>query len=156
MIVIIIGFVFFAAAVAAASILIAQNYDAMINVHGLGYTWNVHVYWLVVAGLVITAVGLLGLALMRRGSARYRQLRREHRGLVRDHERLASSYPAPGDATAVTQVTDRRQPVASTAGPASAPPASEPDGASAGPGTSGRLSRVIHPRRGSHSQPAQR
>ncbi len=124
---IVIGFIFFAAAVASASILIAQNNDTMLDVNVLGYTWNVHVYWLVVAGLVATAVGLVGLLVMGRGVARYRLLRREHRGLVRDHERLAASYSADDDGTGATT-----------------------DG-------SGRLSRIIHPRqRGSHGQPARR
>jgi len=154
---IVIGFIFFAAAVASASILIAQNNDTMLEVNVLGYTWNVHVYWLVVAGLVATAVGLVGLLVMGRGVARYRLLRREHRGLVRDHERLAASYSAD-DATA-SRAPVQRQPVEAPVGRTTAAPApvSETDGTGATTDGSGRLSRIIHPRqRGSHGQPARR
>ncbi|HYU04264.1 MAG TPA: hypothetical protein VEL02_10525 [Jatrophihabitantaceae bacterium] len=157
---IVIGFVFFAAAVAGASILIAQNSDTMLDVNVLGYTWNVHVYWLVVAGLVATAVGLAGLLVMGRGVARYRRLRREHRGLVRDHERLAASYSAASETTATgSRVHDQREPVAAAVGPttATSAPAGETDGTGATSDGSGRLSRIIHPRqRGSHGQPARR
>jgi hypothetical protein len=152
---IVIGFVFFAAAVATASILIAQNYDAMLDVNALGYTWNVHVYWLVVAGLVITAVGIVGLLAMERGIARYRRMRREHRGLVRDHERLAASYSAADTVSA--RVPDQPQPVGSAVGPFAAEPAPETDGARTAPAASGRLNRIMHPRqRGSHGLTAGR
>ncbi len=157
---IVIGFVFFAAAVAGASILIAQNSDTMLDVNVLGYTWNVHVYWLVVAGLVATAVGLAGLLVMGRGVARYRRLRREHRGLVRDHERLAASYSATSETTATTsRAPVEREPVGAAVGPtaASPAPAAETDGIPTTSDGSGRLSRIIHPRqRGSHGQPARR
>jgi hypothetical protein len=156
---IVIGFVFFAAAVAGASILIAQNIDTMLDVNFLGYTWNVHVYWLVVAGLVATAVALAGLLVMGRGVARYRRLRREHRGLVRDHERLAASYSAASETTTATgsRAHVEREPVGAAVGPTTATPASESDGAGTTADGSGRLSRIIHPRqRGSHGQPARR
>jgi hypothetical protein len=157
---IVIGFIFFAAAIAGASILIAQNSDTMLDVNVLGYTWNVHVYWLVVAGLVATAVALAGLLVMGRGVARYRRLRREHRGLVRDHERLAASYSAASETTATgSRAPVEREPVGAAVGPTTATPASasETDGAPRTSDGSGRLSRIIHPRqRGSHGQPARR
>ena len=154
---IVIGFIFLAAAVAGASALIAQNYNTMLDVHVLGYTWNVHAYWLVVAGLVATAVAMAGLLVMGRGIARYRRLRREHRGLVRDHERLAASYSAASETTTTgPQVPVEREPVGAAVGPSTAP-ASEPDEARTSTDGSGRLSRIIHPRqRGSHGQPARR
>jgi len=157
---IVIGFIFFAAAVAGASILIAQNSDTMLDVNFLGYTWNVHVYWLVVAGLVATALGLAGLLVMGRGVARYRRLRREHRGLVRDHERLAASYSAASETTATgSRAPVEREPVGAAVGPTTAAPATAAgtDGAPTTSDGSGRLSRIIHPRqRGSHGQPARR
>ena len=157
---IVIGFVFFAAAVAGASILIAQNSDTMLDVNFLGYTWNVHVYWLVVAGLVATALGLAGLLVMGRGVARYRRLRREHHKLVRDHERLAASYSSASETTATaSRVPVEREPVGAAVGPTTAAPATAAgtDGAPTTSDGSGRLSRIIHPRqRGSHGQPARR
>lgn len=161
---IVIGFLFLAAAVAGASILIAQNSDTMLDVNVLGYTWNVHVYWLVVAGLVATAVAMAGLLVMGRGIARYRRLRREHRGLVRDHERLAASYSATeaNTRTAEQRVPDQRtpdqpEPVGAAVGPATAEPAAETDDAPTTSDGSGRLSRIIRTRqRGSHGQPARR
>ncbi len=158
---IVIGFVFLAAAVAGASILIAQNIDTMLDVNFLGYTWNVHVYWLVVAGLVATAVALAALLVMGRGVARYRRLRREHRGLVRDHERLAASYSAASETTATgSRAPVEREPVGAAVGPstAAAPAAAETEGSSTTTSDgSGPLSRIIHPRqRGSHGQPARR
>jgi hypothetical protein len=154
---IVIGFVFLAAAVAAASVLIAQNNDATLNVKGLGYTWNVHAYWLLVAGLVIAAAAVIGLSLMRRGTTRYVRLRREHRGLVRDHERLvATSHADAGD----SRPADERQPVPSPTGYRQSPTGYQADAATDtatdGGGSSGRFSRMMHPRRGSHSQPVQR
>jgi hypothetical protein len=87
--VIVIGFVVFAVAVAAAIVFIAQNQTAMVEVHGLGYTWNVHLYWVMVAGLVIAGVGLMGLAMMRSGAAHTARIRTERRGLERENARLS-------------------------------------------------------------------
>jgi hypothetical protein len=86
---IIIGFVIFAVAVAAAIVAIVQNQSAMVEVHGLGYNWNVHVYWLLVAGLVIAGVGWLGASMMRTGAAHAARMRIERRGLVRENARLS-------------------------------------------------------------------
>src|SRR4051794_2201885 len=81
----------FAAAVAAAAILIVQNYDSTVAVHWLGRIWQVDQYWLVVSGIVIAVVGVLGLVMIRAGARRYRRLRREHRTLIRDHEGLTDT-----------------------------------------------------------------
>ncbi len=156
---IIIGLVVFAAAVAAAIILIAQNNNATLDVHALGHTSNVHAYWLVVAGLIITAVGLGGLAMMRSGGARYRRLRREHRMLVRDHERLADSYasgyPANDDAATMVHPQPAHQlaepvrpmpPAGSGAASATRNATTDSDVAADAPNGSGRLGRLIHPR----------
>jgi hypothetical protein len=57
---VVIGLILFAAAAAAAIIGIVQNRNLVVDVHALGQTWSVHVYWVLVAGLVIALVGLLG------------------------------------------------------------------------------------------------
>lgn len=85
---IVIGFVIFALAVAAAIVAIAQNQTAMVQVHVLGYTWNVHAYGILIVGLVIAAVGLIGLAMMRSGAAHSARIRAQRRGLVRENARL--------------------------------------------------------------------
>lgn len=85
---IVFGFIIFAVAVAVAIVAIVQNRSAMIDIHGLGYSWNVHAYWVLVAGLVIAAVALLGVAMMRTGAAHAARLRTERRGLVRENARL--------------------------------------------------------------------
>lgn len=86
---VIVGLLLLAVAVAAAVIFIADNRSATMNVHALGNTWNVHAYWILVAGLVIMAVALIGLRAMSRGAARGRRLRRERRSLARENERLS-------------------------------------------------------------------
>jgi hypothetical protein len=95
---IVVGMLVLAVAVAAAIVAIAQNQSAMVEVHGLGYTWNVHVYWVLVAGLVIAAVAFFGVAVMRAGSAHSARLRTERRNLRRENARLndvAAERPAP-------------------------------------------------------------
>ena len=159
---IVLGLVVFAAAVAAAIILIAQNHDAMLNVHALGNTSNVHAYWLVVAGLVIAAVAFIALAMIRGGGARYRRLRREHRALVRDHERLADSYASEhpaGDEIVDEPVGAHHEPVATMAQPGPTGSYARRDEVAAGTdgaGSSGRLARFMRPRHreeGAHDQP---
>jgi hypothetical protein len=102
--VIVIGFVIFAVAVAAAIVAIAQNQSAMVTVHGLGYNWNVHVYWVLVAGLVIAGVGWLGASMMRTGAAHAARMRVERRGLVRENARL-NDLAADRPASAAVPVT---------------------------------------------------
>jgi uncharacterized integral membrane protein len=86
---IVVGFILIAAAVAAAVILIVQNQGA-INVHALGGSWHVDAYWLLVAGLVILAAAILGLAIAQTGTARAWRLRRERRELARENRRLSA------------------------------------------------------------------
>ena len=108
---IVFGFIIFAVAVAVAIVAIVQNRSAMIDVHGLGYSWNVHAYWVLAAGLIVAAVALLGIAMMRTGAAHTARLRTERRGLVRENARLNE------------QAVDR------PAGTVTAPPATNPDAA---------------------------
>jgi uncharacterized integral membrane protein len=86
---IVVGFILIAAAVAAAVILIVQNRGA-INVHALGGSWHVDAYWLLVAGLVILAVAILGLAIAQTATAHVWRLRRERRELARENRRLSA------------------------------------------------------------------
>jgi uncharacterized integral membrane protein len=90
---IVLGVTLFGLALVSAVILLAQNVDT-VQVHYLGRVWDIHMYWLVVAGLAIAVIAIAGLVLIARGGRRYRQMRREHRLLVRDRERLLASRPA--------------------------------------------------------------
>jgi len=102
---IIIGFVLLAVAVAAAIVAIAQNQSAMLDVRVLGYDWHGHAYWVLVAGLVIAAVGFVGIAIMRSGAIYGARRRTEQRGLAKENarlNRLARTEPA----------TERTMPVA--------------------------------------------
>jgi uncharacterized integral membrane protein len=86
---VVVGLILIAAAVAAAVILIVQNRGA-IDVHALGGSWHVDSYWLVVAGLVILAAAILGLAIAKTAAARVWRLRRERRELARENRRLSA------------------------------------------------------------------
>jgi membrane protein implicated in regulation of membrane protease activity len=105
---IIIGLLLLAAAVAAAVVLIAQNHAALVDVHALGNTWQVHLYWVLVAGMVVVAVALLGLRAASLGAGRTRRLRRERAvlvreraGLVQENERLSEIVETNRDDHAV-------------------------------------------------------
>lgn len=100
---IVIGFVILALAVAAAITAIAQNQSAMVEVHGLGYTWNVHLLWVFVAGLVVAFVGFIGIAMMRTGAAHAARLRSERRGLARENARLSDAATNPPAQQVVAQ-----------------------------------------------------
>lgn len=76
---VILGFLLIAAAAAAATILIVQN-TADVQIHTLGHTWTVSAAWLVVAGLVLLAVAVIGVAAVRRSGTR--RGRRERVALV--------------------------------------------------------------------------
>jgi hypothetical protein len=90
--VVVIGLVLFAAALAAA-MLIVQNRDSTFPVHGLGHTWEWHPYWVLVAGLSIALVGVLGVALMRAGAVYARRLRRETAKLLAERAALSPDPP---------------------------------------------------------------
>jgi uncharacterized membrane protein YciS (DUF1049 family) len=94
---IIVGFVLFAAAIVIAATLIVQN-PAVVTVHAFNQSWDVHLRWLLVAGLALTAIGLLGLGMMRLGSARYLRLSGERRKLAAENKRLAKRAAAADSA----------------------------------------------------------
>ncbi|HEY7047965.1 MAG TPA: LapA family protein [Jatrophihabitantaceae bacterium] len=95
---IIVGFVLLAAAAAVAIALIVQN-PATVTVHAFKWSWDVDMRWLIVAGLALTAIGLLGLAMMRLGGAHYARLRRERKALAYENKRLVAEQAnaAPTD-----------------------------------------------------------
>lgn len=84
---IIVGFVLLAAAAVIAVALVVQN-PATVTVHAFKWSWDVDMRWLFVAGLALTAIGLLGLAMMRVGSAHYLRLRRDRKLLAAENQRL--------------------------------------------------------------------
>jgi len=84
---IIVGFVLLAAAAVIAVALVVQN-PATVTVHAFKWSWDVDLRWLFVAGLALTAIGLLGLAMMRVGSAHYLRLRRDRKLLAAENQRL--------------------------------------------------------------------
>jgi uncharacterized membrane protein YciS (DUF1049 family) len=90
---IIVGFVLVAAVVVIAVALVVQN-PATVSVHAFNQSWNVDMRWLVVAGLALTAVGLLGLGVMRLGGARYLRLRGARRVLTAENKRLTKRVAA--------------------------------------------------------------
>jgi hypothetical protein len=99
---IVLGFVLVALAVAAVAVLVVQNRNDVVNVHALGQTWSVHLYWLLVLGLIIAAVALIGLSMMKAGGARARRLRRERKSLSIENKRLSQRLEADRDVTAPT------------------------------------------------------
>jgi uncharacterized integral membrane protein len=84
---IIVGFVLLAAAAVVAVALVIQN-PATVTVHAFKWSWDVDMRWLFVAGLALTAIGLLGLAMMRIGGAHYLRLRRDRKVLAAENQRL--------------------------------------------------------------------
>jgi uncharacterized integral membrane protein len=84
---IVVGFVLLVAAVVVAIALIVQN-PGVVTVHAFSWSRDVEMRWLVVAGLALTAIGLLGLAMMRVGGARHARLRRERKALAVENKRL--------------------------------------------------------------------
>jgi hypothetical protein len=93
--VIIVGLVLLAAAVAAAVILIVQNRASMVHLNALGHTWSCHLYWVLVAGLIIALVGVLGVAVIRGGVIRARRRRRERAQVIAENTRPSEHVGDP-------------------------------------------------------------
>jgi hypothetical protein len=71
-----IGSLLLAAALAAGATLFMQNRGAgAVQVHVLGHTLTLQPYSIMAVGAAIAVIGLLGIAVMRRGAVRARRLR---------------------------------------------------------------------------------
>jgi uncharacterized protein (DUF2062 family) len=90
--------VLFGAATAAASILIAQNAQTVVEVHVLGHAWTGQLYGVLVAGIVIGVVAALGIAAINRAGARIRWARRERGLFAAENERIADARDGIGRA----------------------------------------------------------
>lgn len=112
---VLIGLLLIAAAVAAAIILVVQN-DGMITVHVFNSDYQMHAYWLAIAGLAIMAVLALGLLALRIGTAHRVRRRRERRELLRENRRLSEQ------AAATPAATPSRHPMGDTSGATAAEP----------------------------------
>jgi hypothetical protein len=77
-----VGLLLFAGALGSAATLFMQNRAASaVHVHVLGHSLTLQPYSIMVAGAVIALVGLVGIAVMRRGAGRARRLRRQRDAL---------------------------------------------------------------------------
>jgi hypothetical protein len=85
---IIVGFVVLAVAAVVAVALIVQN-PGTVTVHAFKWFWGVDMRWLIVAGLALSAIGLLGWAMMRIGGSYNQLLRGERSVLAAEIKRLA-------------------------------------------------------------------
>lgn len=91
---VVLGFIVLGLAVASVCVLIGAN-TGEVDVSALGGTWSVQMYWLVVAGVVLTAAAILGILLIVLGGARARRQRSHRRDLERENRRLASQVGTP-------------------------------------------------------------
>jgi uncharacterized integral membrane protein len=121
---IIVGFVLLAAAAVVAVALVIQN-PATVTVHAFKWSWDVDLRWAFVAGLALTAIGLLGLAMMRTGGAHYLRLRRDRKLLAAENQRLIERAGADHAQRRGAQ-TDPRVPAESRAPMPAAPMAAAP------------------------------
>jgi uncharacterized integral membrane protein len=127
---VVLGFIVLALAVAAVCVLIGQNTD-QVEVHALGGTWTVEMYWLVVAGVVLTAAAMIGILLIVVGGSRARKHRNRRRDLERENRRLASQVgTAPSDTSSAPRSVDGDTRHYAEPAPSSAPP----DGFTPAPG----------------------
>ena len=105
---IVLGLLFFLAAAIVGVALISQNTDD-ITIHAFKWSWTMHPYWLVVAGLAIATVAILGVVMMVIGAGHRRRLWRAasaHRASARDEARLAllpTQYVGPTAPAPVTR-----------------------------------------------------
>lgn len=91
---VVLGFIVLALAVASVCVLIGAN-TGKVDVSALGGTWTVEMYWLVIAGVVLTAAAMLGILLIVLGGARARRQRTRQRDLERENRRLSSQVGEP-------------------------------------------------------------
>ncbi|MBV9594032.1 MAG: hypothetical protein JO147_09630 [Actinobacteria bacterium] len=105
---IVIGLLLVAAAVAATVVLIAQNTSPEVTFKALGDTYTVHLYWVLVAGMVLLAVAAIGLSAMRAGTASSWRSRRERRQLAAENARLSKHLRDAIPPMATTGARDER------------------------------------------------
>ncbi|TAM85021.1 MAG: LapA family protein [Jatrophihabitans sp.] len=84
----VLGLLLLAAAVVAAAEGILAN-TAPVTVHMWGWTWHFELFWAAVCGAGIIVLALIGLGLARHSTVRSLRMRRDHRALLRENERLA-------------------------------------------------------------------
>lgn len=99
---VVLGFIVLALAVAAVCILIGAN-TGDVDVSALGGTWTVEMYWLVIAGIVLTAAAIVGILLIVVGGSRARKQRNRRRDLERENKRLASQVGTTPADTSTSQ-----------------------------------------------------
>jgi hypothetical protein len=86
---ILIGFILVGAAVALGIDIAMENSGARLSVEAFGHTFSQPPWVLLAAGAACGALVLIGLAAMGAGTARRRRLWMEHRGAIRQRDRLA-------------------------------------------------------------------
>jgi hypothetical protein len=86
---ILIGFILVGAAVALGVDVAMENSDARLSVVAFGHTFSQPPWVVLVVGAICGALVLIGLGAMGAGTARRRRLWREHRGAIRERDRLA-------------------------------------------------------------------
>jgi len=122
----ILGFLLLGVAVAAAIVLVVQNPHTMVQLHGLGQTWTLHLYWVLLIGLVIGVVAALGLALMRYGTTHSWRIRQERRALAAENRRLSSLVGQDRDASTGADLTPPTYQPGTAPPPAYQPGAAQP------------------------------
>jgi hypothetical protein len=90
---ILIGLIFIGAAL-TVGIDVWQQDSGHVLVQGFGHTFSQPPWVVLVVGAVCGALLVLGLGLLDGASARGRRLRREHRALLRERDRLAEQAQA--------------------------------------------------------------
>jgi hypothetical protein len=86
---ILIGFILAGAAVALGIDIAMENSGARLSVEAFGHTFSQPPWVLLAVGAVGGALVVVGLAAMGAGTARRRRLWRDHRGAIRQRDRLA-------------------------------------------------------------------
>lgn len=144
----VLGLIVLAAAVVGSVELIIANTQP-VTLHMWGWTWHFDAFWLAVCGAVLITAAWLGLGAMRIAAVHQMRIRREHKELAAENERLAARVKSaePADAKTHRPMFGRNRPaqpqqyaapVTATAPPAAAP--APPAPAQAGP-TSGEVRR---------------
>jgi hypothetical protein len=87
--VILIGFIIVAAVVALGVDIGMENSHSRLSIEAFGHAFSQRPWVVIVIGAVCGAMAIIGLSAMASGAARRRRLWLEHRGAVRERDRLA-------------------------------------------------------------------